>query len=798
MTQRLQNAPQQADPRSTAHIVHALMHFLRVARYRKSVIIVSAVVVGLLGAFYYATATRIYQSEAQLLVLQAGPDVLNTSMSSDGYKQNLMPTYERLFTSAVVLEGAVRELAEKDPEFRVDFASHPPEKWVGILRNKLHAKSLRRTNIIEVSYQSKSRAASAAVVNAAVNSYLRFVEENHKNVAAEIVALLKKERGEVEQRLMAKEQRLIDAKRDLSDFGLDEGSKVLHPVVNTAVQLNEALIEIRQRRLELDSLLATVHASIAKGGNLRQHLLTIEPAIGRELILDSLGLSRQDVETVARLQEALIEQRAKLYSLQEHYGPVHPEVVETAEKVRNTEQYLVDRHNRINRTVADREDDQLAPMLLAMVQEELDKAWRHERNLLQQYREAEADAVRLNGRMAEAAIIEHDIQLLRNLHDVLVQRISNIDINQNRADVRVAVVSEPKVPDHPVSPSLSIVAFICLLAGIGGGGVIVYVLDVLDDRFRSPDEMSEQLGSPLLAMVRQLETREGIGGEVLQVHMAPDAVESEAFRTLRTALAFSGDEVGRLVVSSAEPGDGKTTVLANLAVSCAQAGRKTLIIDADLRRPGLTKLFELRTEGGLSELLRSEENGPDVFAQRIRPSGINDLDIMPCGPRPSDPSELLSGPGLADLIAWAETVYDQILIDSPPILAASDSAIVGRLVDGLVLVVQPEKNHRRIVLRAVEGVRALGVTLIGVVVNRLGGDQNRGYYGYGGGYGYGYGYGYGEGYGNEDDEDEYDRQAVGDDSEVADEDSQPAVIPMGQHDPPVGDQCPKNVPRRAA
>ena len=116
---------------------------------------------------------------------------------------------------------------------------------------------------------------------------------------------------------------------------------------------------------------------------------------------------------------------------------------------------------------------------------------------------------------------------------------------------------------------------------------------------------------------------------------------------------------------------------------------------------------------------------------------------MPCGPKPSNPAELLSGPRLSDLLAWAETHYDQILVDCPPILAASDAAIVGRLTDSLILVVQPEKNHRRLVLRAVAGLAAIGVHIGGVVANRISTEKNAGYYGYGG-YGYGYGYGYSE------------------------------------------------------
>jgi capsular exopolysaccharide synthesis family protein len=218
-------------------------------------------------------------------------------------------------------------------------------------------------------------------------------------------------------------------------------------------------------------------------------------------------------------------------------------------------------------------------------------------------------------------------------------------------------------------------------------------------------------------------------------------VESEAFRTLRTTLAFSGGEMQRLAVTSSEPGDGKTTVLSNLGASFAQAGKRTLLIDADMRRPGLSKLFSLRGRNGLSDVLRGSTDIATMCGERIQETGVPGLFLLPCGPKPADPAELLSGPRMADLVAWAETHFDQVLIDCPPMLAASDAALVGRLTDGVVLVVQPEKNHRRLVLRAVEGLRALQVTLVGVVANNVNGAGEEGYYGYGAGYGYGYGYG---------------------------------------------------------
>jgi Mrp family chromosome partitioning ATPase len=169
-------------------------------------------------------------------------------------------------------------------------------------------------------------------------------------------------------------------------------------------------------------------------------------------------------------------------------------------------------------------------------------------------------------------------------------------------------------------------------------------------------------------------------------------------------------------------------------------------------------MFQLRGLPGLADALRSEGDAAEDCQQRVQSSGIDGLDVFPCGPKPSDPTVLLSGPRMADLVAWAETAYDQVLIDCPPTLAASDAAIIGRLADGVVLVVQPEKNHRRLVLRATESLRVMQVQLVGVVANRVSTEKEGGYYG--AGYGYGYGYGYGAGYGDREDEEGSDQSSV--------------------------------------
>lgn len=733
---------------AAADAARAVMRFVRVLRYRKLYVIAAVAIMSLLGCVYFLTAPRVYQASASLLVTQTGPDVWNASMSSEGGADALIPTYERLFSSAVVLDGAIQQLKRLSPAVRVDFAGLPPHKWAAVLRENVSARAVRRTNLIEIGYRSKDPLAAEAVVDALVHSYLDFMDKNHQDVSVEIVSILDRERKEVETKLAEKQHELLKVKHRVRDLGIREGANVVHPAVQRVLQLNETLMETQQERLKLEALLVAIHAAIRNGADLRQHLISVEPTVGRELVLNALGVTPEFVQNLNNIDRKLIDDRAKLDVLLGHYGPAHPKVVELGRAIRNAEQYLTDSRAKVEQRQTDAPDRHLGPLLIAMVEQKLAEAGAQEGEMARQYQQSEAEAVGLNDRMAELQIVENELQRLRALHETLLNRIANIDINRNHTDVRVAVVSEPTALERPVSPRLSLIALVCLFGGAGAGVLAVYVLDLLDDRFRSPEEMKEQLGAPLLAMIRRLPPSGDAGALGLQVHVSPEAVESESFRTLRTTLAFSGQELERLAVTSSEPGDGKTTVLANLGVAYAQAGKRTLLIDADLRKPGLSKLLNVRGQNGLSQVLRSDEEMAEACRRRILPTGIERLDVLPCGPRPSDPGELISGARMADLLEWASGAYDQVLIDCPPVLAASDAAIAGRLAGGVVLVVQPEKNHRRVVLRAAENLTAMHVNLIGFVANFVA-DNESGYYGYGSGYGYGYGYGYGHGYGEE-------------------------------------------------
>jgi capsular exopolysaccharide synthesis family protein len=456
-------------------------------------------------------------------------------------------------------------------------------------------------------------------------------------------------------------------------------------------------------------------------------------------MIHQLGISPYFATTHASLLKDLLQDKAELANLRQVLGDNNPEIKELVYRIRETEAHLADYQNSVGQRLDSLQSGELGAMLVSFLRQRLSNALQYESRLTLDYDEAMRQASQLVGKLEYLDDLERTEIRLDDQITKLVERITEVGFLAQRGNIQTAVTDDPKVIEAQVWPRLFLVGPFSLIVGLAFGVAAVSVLDVLDDRFRSPEELRLQLAVPLLAMIKKLAAQAESGLDAIQMHVAPDAVESEAFRTLRTAIAFSRPETGRIVVSSTEPGDGKTTVLANLAVAYARAGKRTLMIDADMRRPGLTRLLELRSEDGLTQVLQGTGIVAEMARKYTRNCGIEGLDVLPSGPRQINPAELLAGPRLAELLAWAESSYDQILIDAPPAGAAADASMIAANTDGLVLVVRPDKNRRQSVVRAVEGFRAMGIEPLGIVVNGLIADGDKGYYAYAEGYHYGYG-----------------------------------------------------------
>jgi succinoglycan biosynthesis transport protein ExoP len=292
------------------------------------------------------------------------------------------------------------------------------------------------------------------------------------------------------------------------------------------------------------------------------------------------------------------------------------------------------------------------------------------------------------------------------------------------------VMEKAEVPRGPVIPNrrrnYQMAIFIGLLLGVG----LALGFEYLDNTFKTPDDIKEHLGVPFLGMVPEVDVRGASAGgrpqTPPQVIKNPNSAVADAYRVLRTNLIFtSAQTTGRVaVVTSANPGEGKTTTVANLAAALAHNGAKVLAIDADLRRPTLYQHFGVQKTPGLTDLIV----GKSTASQAIQTTRIDGLQILPCGYQPPNPAELLGSPMMRQVLEALRSHYDWVLIDTPPVLAMADTSVLAALVEGVVLVLGAEKATKPTVARAIDQVHGVGGKVIGVVLNKVNLERNSYYY----------------------------------------------------------------------
>jgi capsular exopolysaccharide synthesis family protein len=283
----------------------------------------------------------------------------------------------------------------------------------------------------------------------------------------------------------------------------------------------------------------------------------------------------------------------------------------------------------------------------------------------------------------------------------------------------------------PISPNIPLNTAIALGVGLFLAAGLAFLLESLDATIKADTDVRLKLGLPLLGSVvdRPIDKTEGATGAELGVTSAAGGGPfSEQFRSLRTNIMFSrvDQQLSTIVMTSTLPGEGKTTTACNLAVVMAQAGYKVVLVDADLRRPALQRVFREKGNAGIGNLILGE--GP--LSRFLVETEVPNLRVLYSGPIPPNPSELLGSASMQNIIAKVKSTADLLIFDTPPIGAFTDATVLGATVDAVVLVVERGRTPIRDIQRSLETLAAVGVTPLGVVLNRAQFDADAYYYAY--------------------------------------------------------------------
>ena len=380
--------------------------------------------------------------------------------------------------------------------------------------------------------------------------------------------------------------------------------------------------------------------------------------------------------------------------------------------------------------------------LIKVAEGDLNEAQAIESGLSKVQGQAQKAGLDLNLREIEYSRLSRQRQSSSKLYDLLLQRMAETDLTRLLRTTHVRVVDRALVPKAAVSPIVRLNIFGGVLAGLLLGFALAFVLHQMDRRIQDIPDV-ERLGLTILGVFPHIDEGSGerapyyrsrrarqkavdLGNVSHIVHTHPMSAAAESCRTVRTNLMFMAVEspLKTLVVTSANAKDGKTTVASNLAIALAQSGQRVLLIDADLRRPRIHGAFKLDNQTGLTNALVGDRNLADVTHE----IGIDGLSVIPSGPLPPNPAELLHSKQFSRLLEEAASQYDRVIFDSPPLRAVTDAAILAPQCAGALVVVRSRATTRDAVAAAIRSLEDVRASILGGVLNDV--DPNRGGQGY--------------------------------------------------------------------
>lgn len=725
---------------------HAVLRFLRVVSRHRMILVGCLAAAAFLGFVRFKRLPKQYTSSTRLMVTQQESSGDDSVASQQGAG---LAGYRQLLLSDEVLAATIQNLETLPPELTgvVD-----KSLWLPVLRNMLSVKEDAAEQTLEISCVSARPQSTLDVIAALRKTSDTYIEKYQEAHSSRLRGELETNRRDVERRLNDKEQELLAARRKSGDLMLTEGKDQLHPLAQRVGRLTEELSVIQKRRLEIQSTLEMANRLVAENADLTVAVQKLGSLVGEQVIARMPGTGGMTTKMIEEMEADLKLMEAEMDALRPHFGARHSDMIRRQKTISAKQNQIAQAQEELRRQVlVGIREPQVGRWLLDHLQAELKATLQLENSVNLEYSLVEKKAQALSDELAQIQSTEREAETLRDLHQSLLTQLNSLDYSSGHGGYRVATLSEPILPANASYPIIHQILGMFCIAGFLVGIGIIYVLDLLDDRLRSPEEVREQLGLPVLAVIRKLPERE-VEQAKIYVHGFPQTPHAECFRTLKTSLTLSASDTKCLAITSTEASEGKTTTTVNLAASYAQTGVRTLLIDADMRRPGLSRLLEIRGQGGLSEVLRAESDVAGMARERIVQTDVPLLEVLPCGPRILNAGMLLSMPTLSDLLDWAVSEYDQVIVDCPPTLPVSDAAIVGRYVDGMLFLMNPDKTHRRSVVRAVDQLRGMDLKIVGVVANTSLNEEKSGY-----GYQYGYGYGYTSDYtyGHDEEDDFY-------------------------------------------
>ncbi len=694
------------------------------------------------GAFCWEHWTPTYESQMQLLVVKRKVPESRVAGVSPQFPEfdDYLSAQKALLSSPLIVGRAVQrnQLARLES---LESEEDPTRAIIEELRVVQESDIQSRHALLTLTYRCTVQEECKVVLEAIVDSYQAYLEDTQTGAVAEIQKIFNQWKDDVQESI-AETQESYQGLRETTPAEEWTGKDGVNLSEQRLAQLEAERLAQNVRRTELQQRLAALREVKEKGAShaeLAQIILHWSEIWRTPVAQESRDNQRID----ANLRAELLSLKLREQSLPPSYGPAHPQVRALRDQLAMTEQMLLRQEEKeqtdataVSRTITEvREADPVKAYFMAL-EKDLQVATELERSLSDLAGQEQQRARKINDLNEDMEALRGKIAGAEQLEQQIAQQVQSFGAIHD-SDVYHAQVISPAAVGLLVAPLPWLVFPIATFLGVLVGGCLAYSAEVRDQSFRTPAEVRERLRVPVIGhtdycRVPRRKRRQTVGSpaalsSVLGTFFVPDSTESEAYRRVRSMLSFNGNGRPKSVVQITSPhrGDGASTVAANLAVSIAQAGRRVVVVDADLRRPSLHEVFGVSREVGMMSVLTGLADLPEA----VQSTNVDNLSVLPCETATSDSGELLGSDNFKRLLERLRSQFDFVLIDTPPVLGPSDACTVAHHVDVVVLTLQNTKNARPAAEQAVQTLTDQQAPLIGVVVNSPAprGNRNHGY-----------------------------------------------------------------------
>lgn len=682
----------------------------------------------IITVIYTFTSPKIYQANAKILLeeKQAGMDLM---MMSQGLGNTSINNYIEIIKSRPVINLAL-QLMKKHPDYDVFPVMKNEENVdhydpIDIINENMKVETRRETDILTLSYESSSPTEAMVLVNSVADALMQQTTSTARTEYTNIREFLESQLDAISRRLQNSEEELRNYKIESGTFLLSEETKMLiEKSAEANAKLQDAQAEAEMSTKNLEYLLNEL---------VKQDTLLVDVA---------LNLSTPYID---KIREDVVKNKVKIMTLinNNNYPEDHPEIqklnasLESAKTKLNEElkkmlnirigsSDLISYRNEITTKIANAEIDNN----IALAKEQ------SYQNIVDDYNRRMST---LPDTELELARLERNYKIDEKIHSLLTEKYEDAKVAEQAKLGNVRVIERAGLPKLPIKPKKKMNLLIGFIIGIGLGIGSAMALNSIDTKIRTLDDVEKYVKTPILGTIPYMSTSETEENQVISEksgeemvtmkdektkisarlisHYAPKSPVAESYRTFRTnVMAKKKPGSLSMVITSSGASEGKSTTIANLAITLAQMKSKVCLVDFDLRRPMVHNIFELERNNGSSDYL-ADENLP--LKSIVKNTKIENLYVITSGMIPPNPSELIASSRTDQLIEEAKKMFDFVLFDMPPVIAVTDAMIMAKKVDMLALVIRVNNTEKAVVQRTKSMLENIGIQITGIVVNGI-------------------------------------------------------------------------------